>query len=75
MADRMARNCVAGALTREAAELVVDLGRCTGCGRCIELSEGVAQPSGEFLLATGDRAELLKRVQICGDREVPDDDR
>jgi len=64
LADRLARNCAADALRREDHELVIDLGRCTGCGRCIELGEGVVQASGEFLLATADRDALVKRVPI-----------
>jgi hypothetical protein len=75
LADRLVLECAAGALTREDHELVIDLGRCTGCGRCIELSDGAARPSGEFLLASTDRAALIKRVPIRGDREVRDDRR
>ncbi len=73
LADRLARECGAGALAREDHQLVVDLGRCTGCGRCIELSGGAAEPSGEFLLASTDRAALIKRVPIREEREVTDD--
>lgn len=72
LADRLARECASGALTREHHELVIDLGRCTGCGRCIELSDGAARPSGEFLLASADRRALIKRVPIRADREVRD---
>ena len=68
LVDRLARNCAAGALTRESHELVIDLGRCTGCGRCVELSDGAARPSGEFLLASADRGALVKRVPIRGDQ-------
>jgi hypothetical protein len=72
LADRLVRVCASGALTREDHELVVDVGRCTGCGRCIEPSDGAARPSGESLLATTERAALIKRVPIRGDREVRD---
>ncbi|MGI8507447.1 MAG: hypothetical protein ACR2MK_11730 [Solirubrobacteraceae bacterium] len=75
LADRLAHGCAASALTREGHELVIDLGRCTGCGRCIELSDGAARPSGEFLLATADRAALIKRVAIRGAERVDDDAR
>jgi hypothetical protein len=75
LADRLAGQCASGALRRQDRELMVDLGRCTGCGRCIELSEGAARPSGEFLLATADRASLIKRVPIRGDEGMPDVDR
>jgi hypothetical protein len=70
--DRLTRDCPAGALAREDHELVVDLGRCTGCGRCLELGHGAVRSSGEFLLATSDRRALIKRVPIRGDREASD---
>ena len=68
LADRLVRACPAGALLREKRELVLDLGRCTGCGRCVDLGEHAVVPSGEFLLATSDREALIKRVPIRGDR-------
>jgi ferredoxin-like protein FixX len=67
LADRLVEGCAASALTRDDHELVVDLGRCTGCGRCSELGDGAAQPSGEFLLASSDRAALIKRLPIGGE--------
>jgi len=70
--DRLVRECPAGALAREDHELVVDLGRCTGCGRCLELGVDAVRPSGEFLLATPNRAALVKRVPIRGGGEVLD---
>ncbi len=70
LADRLARECPSGALTREDGELMLDLGRCTGCGICLEHGEGVARPSGDFQLAATDRDGLLKRVPIRGDRQV-----
>ncbi|HTX46313.1 MAG TPA: hypothetical protein VMD48_08550 [Solirubrobacteraceae bacterium] len=66
LADRLAEQCPAGALAREEAELVVDLGRCTGCGRCVDLGGGAVVNSGAFLLATSNRAALIKRVPIGG---------
>ena len=75
LASRLSAACPAGALTVEAGDLLVDLGRCTACGRCIELGEGAAAPSGEFLLATRDRRSLVKRVPIAGDPEVDGDRR
>jgi len=57
-------------LVREGRELVVDLGSCTCCGRCLELAGEAAAPSGAFLLATGERSTLVKRVPIRGDREA-----
>jgi hypothetical protein len=69
LADRLAHGCPGGAIARDGPELVVDVGRCTGCGRCLELGDGAVTPSGEFLLATADRSALVKRVPILGDRE------
>ena len=74
LGDRLAGECAANALARDGRELIIDLGRCTGCGRCVELGAGVARPSGESLLATTDRAALIKRVPIRGDRNGGDDD-
>ena len=68
LADRLADGCPASAIWREGAELVVDLGRCTGCGRCAEIGGDAVAPSGEFLLASADRASLVKRVPIREDR-------
>jgi hypothetical protein len=70
VADRLVAGCAAGALSREGRDLVVDLGRCTGCGRCVDLGDGAVRPSGEFQLATYDRAALIKRVPIRGTEEV-----
>jgi flavoprotein len=64
--DRLVAECPAGALSREQRELFVDLGRCTGCGRCVELGGGAVAPSGEFELAASDRSALVKRVPIRG---------
>ena len=66
LADRLAEGCPAGAIVREGSELIVDLGRCTGCGRCQAIGGDAVVPSGEFLLAAVDRASLVKRVPIRG---------
>jgi ferredoxin len=66
LTDRLVEGCAARALTRTDLELVIDLGRCTGCGRCVELGGDAAQPSGESLLASPDRAALIKTVPIRG---------
>jgi len=73
LADRLAQACPAGAIWREGPRLVVDLGRCTGCGRCVELDGGAVTSSGEFLLASRDRATLVKHVPIQGDQGARDD--
>jgi len=64
LVDRLVGVCPGGALARERRELVVDIGRCTGCGRCLEIGGGAVKPSGEFQLATPDRAALVKSVPI-----------
>jgi hypothetical protein len=69
MADRLVDGCPAGALERDGAELVVDLGRCTGCGRCIESGGDTVSRSGAFLLASTNREALIKRVPIRGGQE------
>jgi hypothetical protein len=72
LADRLVEACAANALRREDHQLVIDAGRCTGCGRCFELGEGVAVASDEFLLASRDRGALIKRVPIRRDGELRD---
>jgi dissimilatory sulfite reductase (desulfoviridin) alpha/beta subunit len=69
LADRLVQACPAHALKREGRELAVDLGRCTGCGHCIQVGDGIVRPSGESLLATKDRSALIKRVPIRDDEE------
>jgi ferredoxin len=59
--DELVARCPSGAIGREGRSLVLDLGACTGCGRC--LGPGV-EPSGVFELATTDRSRLLKRIPI-----------
>jgi ferredoxin-like protein FixX len=66
LADSLVEACPARALAVEGRELIVDVGRCTGCGRCAELGGDAVAPSGEFQLATADRATLIKRVAIAG---------
>ncbi len=66
LADRLVDACPSGALTRAGDELIIDLGKCTGCGRCLALADGVARPSGQALLASHRRTALLKTVPIRG---------
>lgn len=66
LADRLAAACPAGALRREDAVLVVDLGGCTSCGRCAEVGGDAVQPSGALLIAADERDALVKRVPIRG---------
>lgn len=71
LVDRLVLECSSGALVRAHDELLIDIGRCTGCGRCIELGGGAVRPSGEFELAAPERAALVKRVPIRGRQEEP----
>jgi hypothetical protein len=64
LVDQLVGACPSGALARERRELLVDIGRCTGCGRCLEIGGAAVKPIGEFQLATPDRAALVKRVPI-----------
>jgi len=66
LADALIDSCPSRALTRDDHELALDLGACTGCGRCVEASGGVAVPSGEFLLAATAGPQLIKRIGIGG---------
>jgi ferredoxin len=66
LAQRLAAGCDARALSVSDGELLLDLGRCTGCGRCVELGGDAVEPSGWFELATHDRTALVKRVPIRG---------
>jgi len=71
-ADRLVAACPATALRRDERRLVVDLGRCTGCGRCIELGGSAVEPSHVFELATPERSALIKHVPIRGGDEGRD---
>lgn len=65
LADRLVEACVSGALWREGNVLRIDVGSCTGCGRCVEDGEGATTPSGLFELARRDRAALVCSVPIA----------
>jgi flavoprotein len=67
LAARLAERCPAGAIVASERELIVDLGRCTGCGLCAAIGAGAVAPSGEFLLAATDRDAYVKRVPIRGE--------
>jgi len=66
LAIRLADACPAGSITTGDDELTVDLGRCTGCGRCLAIGGDALEPSGEFLLAATERQSLVKHVPIRG---------
>jgi hypothetical protein len=60
--------CPARAIGREYCALVLDLGRCTSCGRCLDVGGQAVAPSGVFELAARERADLIKRIPIRGGR-------
>lgn len=64
LADRLVEICPSRALAREDDCLVLDVGACTACGRCISQSAGAAGPSRLFELAATGREQLLKRIAI-----------
>lgn len=66
IAARLCEVCPSAALTRRGDVLRFDAGACTACGRCAEAAPGVVRPSGEFELATRDRAELVKHIPVRG---------
>jgi hypothetical protein len=67
-AERVVEACPSGALARQGGSLVLDLGACTACGRCLPVAGHAARPSGIFELAATSPAHLLKYIPIEGDR-------
>jgi hypothetical protein len=68
LADRLVVACPSQALRRDGVDLAVDVGACTGCGRCLSVAGEAARPSGHTELAARDRASLVKRIRIEGGR-------
>jgi len=68
LTQRLVDACPARAIGREYRALVLDLGRCTCCGRCYEVGGEAVQPSGVFELAALRRSDLIKRIPIGGGR-------
>ncbi len=66
LADRLAVICPSHALARDGDVLVFDVGACTACGRCRAEAPEAAAASGEFELATTNRAHLVKRIPLGG---------
>jgi len=66
LATRLVACCPNGSLTVDGNALVIDLGGCTGCGRCVAEGQGAARPSGAFELASIRRADLVKRIPVQG---------
>ncbi len=68
VAVAVAECCPSGALTMDGAVLVLDIGACSACGRCVAAGGGAARRSGLFELAATERQHLVKRIPIAGDR-------
>jgi ferredoxin len=70
LAKRLVEICPSRALAREDGALVLDLGACTACGRCIAEAGGAARPSGFFELAATSRGQLIKHIRITDGEEA-----
>jgi len=66
-ADRMIAACPGPALRRRDDTLIFDVGACTACGQCARVAPDAVTPSGEFELASTDRAALVKTIPILGE--------
>jgi hypothetical protein len=67
LAERLVASCPFGALRRDGGDLVLDLGACTGCARCLEVAGDAGARLGRWELASTDRDALVKRVAIRGE--------
>ncbi len=59
LALQMAAACPSSALEVAGAQLRLDLGRCTACGRCLELAQQFGRRRSEALLATRHQESLV----------------
>lgn len=67
LVDVMISVCPGPALRRDGDTIIFDVGACTACGRCAQVAPRAVTPSGEFELATTDRAALVKTIPILGE--------
>jgi dissimilatory sulfite reductase (desulfoviridin) alpha/beta subunit len=67
-AARLVDVCPSGALVLDGGDLVLDLGRCSACGRCVHAAQGAVRPSGVWELSATGRAQLVKRIPVEGAR-------
>jgi ferredoxin len=67
LVDVMISVCPGPALRRDGDTLIFDAGACTACGRCVQVAPYAVTPSGEFELATTDRAALVKAIPILAE--------
>jgi len=66
LADQLVEACPTTALVRQSDYLVLDLGACSACGRCLAVAGSAARPSRIFELAATSRRHLIKRIPIEG---------
>jgi ferredoxin len=64
LAQRLVEACPSTALVREGEYLVLDVGACSACGRCLAVAGAAARASGVFELAATSRQQLVKRIRI-----------
>jgi ferredoxin len=68
LCDRMVEVCPSSALRRVNQKLLLDVGACSACERCISVAGDAARPSKVFELAATKRSQLIKSIAIEGDR-------
>ena len=68
VANRLVEVCPSRAFHKAPYALILDVGACSGCGRCLGVAGDAARPSGEFELAATDRRHLRKTIPILGGR-------
>ena len=64
LALQMAAVCPSSALEVAGERLRLDLGRCTACGRCLELAQQFGRRRPEALLATRHPGSLLMSYRL-----------
>ncbi|MGO8723125.1 MAG: hypothetical protein ACLQRM_10380 [Acidimicrobiales bacterium] len=65
----LVESCPSGALWQEDRHLVVDIGACTTCGRCLRVAPDAVVASGAFELAATAPGHLVKRIPIRGSQQ------
>ncbi|HUY60596.1 MAG TPA: hypothetical protein VMW49_01855 [Candidatus Dormibacteraeota bacterium] len=66
LADRLVAVCPSGALERSGDTLVLDVGACTACQRCLPVAGAAGRPSGVVEGAATDRDRLRVAIPIRG---------
>lgn len=66
LASRLVGVCPSSALVVVENELELSVGRCTACGRCLEVAGAAGRRSPDFEWASADRRRLFVRIPIGG---------